>query len=154
MGSERSLLRETIGVLCLGLVPFLLAAGVLILGLWWQVSSHAPFFSFTPGSSALLPFETSRGASVALTLLAVAFWIGMYAVIRRTREVIVQYVGDVAAYISPFAVSKFAEIRSAIQAVGLRVACAVYRARTGPASAAAHPSTGGKATLPAPRAVL
>ena len=44
------------------------------------------------------------------------------------RWFLVQYVGDVVAYISAHSVSRFQEIRSAIQAVALKAGSAVYRA--------------------------
>ncbi|MEK7331270.1 MAG: hypothetical protein AAB113_10765 [Candidatus Eisenbacteria bacterium] len=58
-------------------------------------------------------------------------WAGGGAINLFARRFLLQYVGDVAAYISSHTVSKFAEVRTAIQARSLEVADAVYRARDG-----------------------
>lgn len=60
----------------------------------------------------------------ALALLAV----GALALVKL-RSALVQYVGDVAAYVSAHEVSRFQEIRREIQAVGRRVARNVYGSR-------------------------
>jgi hypothetical protein len=49
--------------------------------------------------------------------------------VLRARTVIVQYVGDVTAYVSSHSVSRFAEIRTAIQRVGRDIAHAIYGAQ-------------------------
>lgn len=60
-----------------------------------------------------------------------ATWVGGGAINLFARRFLLQYVGDVAAYVSAHAVNKFNEVRSAIQARALEVAAAVYQARDG-----------------------
>lgn len=62
---------------------------------------------------------------IALALV----WGGGLAINGFVRGFLLQYVGDVAAYISSHTVSKFAEVRDAIQACALDVTEAVYRQR-------------------------
>lgn len=62
---------------------------------------------------------------IALALV----WGGGLAINGFVRGFLLQYVGDVAAYISSHTVSKFAEVRDAIQACALEVTEAVYRQR-------------------------
>ena len=58
-----------------------------------------------------------------------ATWAGGGAVTLFARRFLLQYVGDVAVYISAHTVSKFNQVRTAIQAKALAVVDAVYRAR-------------------------
>ena len=60
----------------------------------------------------------------ALVLLGV--WILAITEALIVRYFIIQYVGSVAAYISPYKDSKFDEIRQKIQAVGLNVGKVIY----------------------------
>ncbi len=53
-------------------------------------------------------------------------WFGLIAEAYYVRYFIIQYVGDVAAYISPYKDSKFDEIRHAIQKIGLNVGKVIY----------------------------
>ena len=55
--------------------------------------------------------------------------VGWYLLIGQAffvRYFLIEYAGDVAAYISPFKASKFDSIRTDIQAIGLNVARVVY----------------------------
>ena len=81
----------------------------------------APLF---PGFEELLRPE-SLGAWLkdAVCLL---LWIAAIAEAFFARYFIIQYVGDVAAYISPYKDSKFDEIRREIQNVGLNVGKTIY----------------------------
>jgi hypothetical protein len=53
-------------------------------------------------------------------------WIAAIAEAFLARYFIIQYVGDVAAYISPYKDSKFDEIRREIQNIGLNVGKTIY----------------------------
>ncbi|MDP9039069.1 MAG: hypothetical protein M3O02_07320 [Acidobacteriota bacterium] len=53
-------------------------------------------------------------------------WLVLIAHAFFVRYFLVQYAGDVAAYISPFKASKFDTIRTQIQSVGLTVGKAIY----------------------------
>jgi len=55
-----------------------------------------------------------------------ALWITAIAEAFAARYFLVQYVGDIAAYISPYKSSKFDEVRKSIQKVGRDVGKAVY----------------------------
>ena len=84
----------------------------------------------SPGSS------TSLSCWLSLTLLAL--WAALIVLSRRVRYFLIQYVGDVAAYISAHTVSRFAEVREAIQKASWTVARAVYTALSQDGSAFAY----------------
>jgi hypothetical protein len=67
----------------------------------------------------------SRGWTLRLIVLATEVW-----VVYTGRDVLVQYVGDVAAYIAAHTVSRFWEVRQQIWRAAMKVGEAVYRART------------------------
>jgi hypothetical protein len=62
--------------------------------------------------------------------LVLALWLMEILAASMVRSVLVQYVGDVAAYIAAHTVSKFWEARWQIWQTAMRVAEAIYRART------------------------
>jgi len=80
---------------------------------------------FLPGHSDLIhsPWFSEKWWH-AFALLAA--WIAAIAEALVARYFIVEYVGDVAAYVSPYKDSKFDEIRKKIQAVGLGVGKVIY----------------------------
>ena len=53
-------------------------------------------------------------------------WLAAIAEAYFARYFLIQYVGDVAAYISPYKDSKFEDVRERIQKIGLNVGKAVY----------------------------
>jgi hypothetical protein len=57
-------------------------------------------------------------------------WIIEIRAVAKAREFIIQYVGDVAAYIAAHTVSKFWDVRRQIWQAAMKVGGAVYRART------------------------
>ena len=80
---------------------------------------------FLPGHSDLIhsPWFSQKWWH-AFALLAA--WIAAITEALVARYFIVEYVGDVAAYVSPYKDSKFDEIRKKIQAVGLNVGKVIY----------------------------
>lgn len=58
--------------------------------------------------------------------LALIGWYLLVAEIFLARYFLIEYAGDVAAYISPYKASKFEEIRNKIQTIGLDVAKVIY----------------------------
>jgi hypothetical protein len=82
----------------------------------------APLF---PGHEVLLHFDhLDRAWWSALGYLVL--WFVSIAEAFAARYFIVEYAGDVAAYISPYKASKFDEIRHRIQQIGLDVGKAIY----------------------------
>ncbi|HKQ58269.1 MAG TPA: hypothetical protein VJY35_10420, partial [Candidatus Eisenbacteria bacterium] len=61
-------------------------------------------------------------------VIVLATWAGGGVVNWQVRRFLLQYVGDVAAYVSSHTVSRFNEVRDQIQARSLEIARAVYRA--------------------------
>jgi len=61
-----------------------------------------------------------------ITALALVGWYALVAEILFVRYFLIEYAGDVAAYISPYKDSKFEDIRNKIQAIGLNVAKVIY----------------------------
>jgi pimeloyl-ACP methyl ester carboxylesterase len=53
-------------------------------------------------------------------------WAVLLGLVLMVRYFLIQYVGDVAAYVSPYKVSKFDELRNQIQAAGEEVARCIY----------------------------
>jgi hypothetical protein len=78
-----------------------------------------------PGIHSVLDHSLSITQRL-LVLLSIIGWYLLVAEILLVRYFLIQYVGDVAAYISPYKASKFDEIRTKIQAVGLNVARVIY----------------------------
>lgn len=69
----------------------------------------------------------------SLTILAL--WVVEIWAASKARGFLIQYVGDVAAYIAAHTVSKFWEVRQQIWQTAMKVGEAVYRARTADDSA-------------------
>jgi hypothetical protein len=67
----------------------------------------------------------SKWPVIVLGLWALEIWAA-----SKARDFLIQYVGDVAAYIAAHTVSKFWETRQQIWQTAMRVGEAVYRART------------------------
>ncbi len=65
----------------------------------------------------------------------VVLWIAAIAEALIARYFLVQYVGDVAAYISPYKSSKFDELRRRIQNVGLDIGKVIYGVDPDPSKA-------------------
>ena len=81
---------------------------------------------FPAGTSTLLhPFRFGL-ASWWVALLRVTAWLGLIAEALFVRYFIIEYVGDVAAYVSPYKDSKFDELRHQIQKRGLDVGKVIY----------------------------
>lgn len=59
-------------------------------------------------------------------LIKLLGWLLLIAEVLLARYFIIEYVGDVAAYISPYKDSKFEELRQKIQRVGLDVGKVIY----------------------------
>jgi len=59
-------------------------------------------------------------------VLVSAVWAVLLGLVLMVRYFLIQYVGDVAAYVSPYKVSKFDELRNQIQAAGEEVARCIY----------------------------
>jgi hypothetical protein len=78
-----------------------------------------------PGVHVLRSSVTSPEQKI-LVALALLGWYLLVAEILAARYFLIQYVGDVAAYISPYKASKFEDIRNKIQAIGLDVAKVIY----------------------------
>jgi hypothetical protein len=81
--------------------------------------------------------QVSHRIGEAFKLLA---WFALIAEAFFVRYFLIEYVGDVAAYISPYKDSKFDEIRRTIQKIGSDVAKIVYGFRSSP-STSVQPST-------------
>lgn len=78
-----------------------------------------------PGIHALRNpgFTSTQHWMAGLTLVG---WYLLVAEVLIARYFLIEYVGDVAAYISPYKDSKFDSIRHEIQAIGLNVAKVIY----------------------------
>ncbi|MBI1799259.1 MAG: hypothetical protein HYR73_06195 [Candidatus Eisenbacteria bacterium] len=79
---------------------------------------------FGPG-----PLASAAALDTRWTLFAWGAWIAAFGVSLGARWFLVEYVGDVAAYISSHTVSKFWDVRHQIHELSMEVARAVYGAR-------------------------
>jgi hypothetical protein len=78
-----------------------------------------------PGVSIL--FDSSKSMSQRVgEVFKLLGWLALIAEALFVRYFIIEYVGDVAAYISPYKDSKFDEIRRIIQKIGTDVAKIIY----------------------------
>jgi SAM-dependent methyltransferase len=78
-----------------------------------------------PGGHILFSASASPEQK-AWTVLSILGWYLLVAEIFFVRYFLIEYAGDVAAYISPYKASKFEDIRNQIQGVGLNVAKVIY----------------------------
>jgi hypothetical protein len=82
----------------------------------------------------LLPAVTNPSAHVlSLIVGAILFLIEVAGLVLVVKGFIIEFAGDVAAYVSPFKVSKFEEIRHKIQERGRVAAQFIYSAKSGTA---------------------
>jgi hypothetical protein len=61
--------------------------------------------------------------------LAVVLWLGVFGFSLFVRQLLVQYLGDVAAYVAPHTLDRFFDLREKVRERVLRTARAIYRAR-------------------------
>jgi hypothetical protein len=100
-------------------LPFWRAAGQILLG-WLRWLGP-----FVPGHDVLFN-PKAFGHHWWWEPLRLAAWFGLVAEAFFVRYFIIEFVGDVAAYISPYKDSKFDELRQKIQKVGLDVGKIIY----------------------------
>ena len=106
-------------MMALTLVLFIVASGAATawVGLWMY-------------RSWILPAVTDPAAHPIGVGVAGLLFLAQAVVFRRfVKSFLVEFAGDVAAYVEPYKVSKFEEIRRAIQDRGRRVARFIYSAR-------------------------
>lgn len=76
--------------------------------------------------------SVSSSIGACISVFGRVFWIPAWILIgwllRKARNFLVQFVGDVAIYVSAYTVSRFYDIRHRIQQVGVSVAKTVYGA--------------------------
>ncbi|MCU1335045.1 MAG: hypothetical protein JWO19_626 [Bryobacterales bacterium] len=82
------------------------------------------------GIIALVSLRMTQWLTGAVALPAgigwLVLWIAVIAEALVARYFLVQYVGDIAAYVSPYKSSKFDELRKRIQKVGLDIGKVIY----------------------------
>ena len=84
----------------------------------------------------ILPAVTDPAAHTVGVIAAILLFLAQVVLFRRfVKNFLVEFAGDVAAYVAPYKVSTFEEIRHEIQERGRRVARFIYSARD-PESAA------------------
>jgi hypothetical protein len=105
--------------MALTLVLFIVASGAVtaMVGVWMYHRWILP--------AVLDPFAHPVGLSLAVLLFAGE----AFAFRRFVKGFLVEFAGDVAAYVSPYKVSTFEEIRRSIQERGRRVARFIYSAK-------------------------
>jgi hypothetical protein len=88
-----------------------------------RLAAWIPPLSMTPGD----PWRTLVPRFPVLVLI---LWTLEFLAARWVRTLLIEYVGDVTAYIAAHTVSKFWDLRQQIWQTAMRVALAVYHART------------------------
>lgn len=111
------LIRGWVGITVLASI----ASGVLIL---LHLGQHAKKSEYPIIDIAITRFLAGPDDLAIWTVLIV--WIIVISINSKIRKVMVQYVGDVAAYVSAHTVSRFCEIRQGIQVAARSVAEFVY----------------------------
>ncbi len=119
-----------IGVVLAFLLIISAALGALFAGIyhasgWWKDEASTSIFTpiFRVVSTILGPFVPVVCRNLVMQFVATLILIGAAFVVRYY---VVEYVGDVAAYVSSHKVSKFAELRQSIQETALTIAKAIY----------------------------
>ena len=131
------------GILVIGLILFMVAASAT--SLWRQLGSQTARDKVLSVSmvvlaallvvavwrlvSALTSGATAVGADPWSGDRAVLAWLFLVAASAGIRQVLVQYIGDVAAYVQPHTIDRFDRLRTAIKETVGRTVAAVYRAR-------------------------
>jgi hypothetical protein len=78
----------------------------------------------------ILPAVTDSAAHQVVVIVLILLFVVQTVLLRRfVKNFLVEFAGDVAAYVSPYKVSKFEEIRRAIQERGRQAAKFIYSAR-------------------------
>lgn len=122
--------------LCKVLQPILNGLALLALGV--TVAAFVDLLRELPGIIASAgdlasPYgrgETANsGKATAHAILGVVVWLIGVAGLFKIRSFLIQYVGDVAVYVSSHTVSRFSEIRNKIQGICLEVAAFIYGAK-------------------------
>jgi len=80
--------------------------------------------------SSLTPGEGWTKFVVSFSILVLLLWALEVLAAREVRTLLIEYVGDVTAYIAAHTVSKFWDLRQQIWQTAMKVALAIYRART------------------------
>jgi hypothetical protein len=88
-------------------------------------SKHQIFATLLPTLPFFANANTRLRAYIFAVVTSLLFWALIYAFLTL-RTLIIQYVGDVAAYISPYKASKFQSIRNNIQKTGFDAASLIY----------------------------
>jgi hypothetical protein len=121
VGKIRVRMAAIVGSFLLGLS----ALGILVSAFFmlahlqnWRWAEHVVPDNRWPAFVTHWPF-------LVVLLWAIEFWAA-----RTIRQFLIQYVGDVAAYIAAHSASKFWETRQQIWKAAIKVVRAVYRART------------------------
>lgn len=113
------------------------AVGPLVFGMVGAVKPHrdspsAPWAGVARASAVALTIGLVVSSLLALhvTAFVVGLWSVVFALSLVVRHLIVQYPGDVAAYVSPHTLNRFYHLREEIKATVKRTADAIYSART------------------------
>jgi len=80
--------------------------------------------------ASLTPGEGWTKFAAGFPMLVLLLWVLEFWAARWIRTLLIEYVGDVTAYIAAHTVSKFWELRQQIWQTAMKVARAVYHART------------------------
>lgn len=86
--------------------------------------AHCHYFAYVVTGRGWMCFVNNWSLSV------LALWVVEILLAMLARSFLIQYVGDVAAYIAAHTVSKFWEVRQQIWQAGMKVGAAIYRAKT------------------------
>ena len=89
----------------------------------------APVLLAWPAAAAELAVAPPWPPPAVLEILLVVLWLVLLFASARVRGLLVQYVGDVAAYVQAHTLDRFAELRAAIKREVRRTLDAVYQAR-------------------------
>jgi hypothetical protein len=114
--------KRPIALFSLSVLIFLLG----LVGIAWLIRHDGTF-----GSLVLCPPDPCpQGAVTRVMCSYIWIWPFLIAISAVVRELLVQYVGDVTAYISSYKIDRFEEVRQKIKDCAMETATAVYRVQS------------------------
>ncbi len=135
---EMEIRKRSLAGLLIVLFVLLVIVGLIAAGSWWVARElkeialmKEPWVAVKEAFCRIQDWQVTGGFWYAVKELwfvsrQTLAWLAVVAFGFGARYFIVEYVGDVAAYISPYKDSKFDEIRHKIQQIGLNVGKTIY----------------------------
>jgi hypothetical protein len=126
IGRSKAAAVRTAGWLLIGIGAGAILYAATLMG--FRLAGWIQPTSFTPG-------DGWNKFVASFSIVVLLLWVLEVLAAREVRILLIEYVGDITAYIAAHTVSKFWDLRQQIWQTAVKVALAVYRARTADDSA-------------------